>query len=55
MSFLQAIVFWMTVGAMLSTFIDIEKARAVSAIPLTPPDGLQPVNRKIADLAARQL
>lgn len=55
MSFLQALVFWLAVGAMMSTFVDMEKARAVPVAPPTPPDGLEPVNRKIADLAARQL
>ena len=54
MSFLQAIVFWLAVGAMMSTFVDMEKARAVAATPPATPDGLQPVNRRIADLAARQ-
>ena len=45
-AFLQAVVFGMMLGAMLDTFIDIERSRGKTE-PL--PDGLMPVNRRIVD------
>lgn len=48
MSFLQGVVFWLMVSAMLSTFIDMEKARG----KVDPKGGaLQPVNRRLIDFS----
>lgn len=48
----QAIVFYLMLGAMLSTFADIERQRGRGAPskPAEPVDGFEPVNRGLIDL-----
>jgi len=50
MNFLQALVFCVMLADMAKFIYDVEKARGT-----VPPDGLEPVNRRLVEMTLRQL